>query len=682
VTDLPSLLFSAGAKGAPYLTFGLSSDVASWGAAACALLVLAVSAHRPTRARIAVLDPAPVLAVLSAAALALSAAYVRHYLHGGPRIVDATSYFLEARALSHGDVWFQVPEPRASFHGRFLLESERGLAVLFPPGYPLVLSLGFWLGSPMVVGPVLAALLVPASYAVARGFGAERVTAYAAAALGVVCAALRYHTADTMAHGLSALLVATAVALFLRPGRRAALGSGLALGLLLATRPVTGLFVAAAVAWASRGPGSERLPRALGALPGLGLLLWHQHTLTGDLASSGQSAYYAVADGPPGCFRYGFGAGIGCLFEHGDFVRARLPDGYGAFAALGNTLRRLALHGADIANFAPLALLVPLGAWFGRRERGVRLGVLVILGVVAGYAPFYFEGSYPGGGARFFADVLPLEHALIALSAARLSGLAALVPASLLGFALHTSHHHELLAAREGGRPMFEPRVLEAQGISKGLVFVKTDHGFSLGHDPGVSDAGSGVVVARGREDALDFLLWQRLGRPPAFRYHYDPLTALGRPTLVAYRPAAIDRIEGESLYPPAALTDGWAHPEVRALPCVSRQRVLRLRSASERPLQVALRLPPLQAIAAGASGLYLGWVTDGAAAPELRARLDGATRAVRSIRSAGGPCWIIELSAPDPHALTRPLLLELVADRDGALDYIALTSERKSVDN
>nr|MDQ2646863.1 hypothetical protein [Myxococcota bacterium] len=173
--ELPSLLFSAGAKGAPYLTFGLSHDGASWAAAALALLGLGISLHRPSRAWLAALPPAPVLAALSLSAAALSATYVAHYLHGGPRIVDATSYFLEGRALSHGQVWFPVPEPRASFHGRFLLESERGLAVLFPPGYPLVLSLGFLLGGPMAVGPALAALLVPVSYAVARGFGAERV---------------------------------------------------------------------------------------------------------------------------------------------------------------------------------------------------------------------------------------------------------------------------------------------------------------------------------------------------------------------------------------------------------------------------------------------------------------------------------------------------------------------------
>ncbi len=678
--ELPSLLFSAGAKGAPYLTFGLSHDGASWAAAALALLGLGISLHRPSRAWLAALPPAPVLAALSLSAAALSATYVAHYLHGGPRIVDATSYFLEGRALSHGQVWFPVPEPRASFHGRFLLESERGLAVLFPPGYPLVLSLGFLLGGPMAVGPALAALLVPVSYAVARGFGAERVTAYAAAALGVVCAALRYHTADTMSHGLCALLVASSVALFLRPGCAAALGCGFALGLLIATRPVTGLCTTAAVAWASRAGGGERLARAVAVLPGLLFLVWHQHTLTGDWLSSGQSAYYAVADGPPGCFRYGFGAGIGCWFEHGEFVRARLPDGYGAAAALGNTLRRLALHSADIANFTPLSLLVPLGVWLGRREPGVRLAAFVIAAVIAGYVPFYFEGSYPGGGARFFADLLPLEHALLALAGARLAWLSKLVPASLFGFAFHTSHQHELLAEREGGRPMFEPRVLAERGLSAGLVFVNTDHGFSLGHEPGVSDARSGLVVARERGDALDHLLWLRLGRPPAFRYRYDPLAAHALPGLAPYQPAALTRIEAEGLYPPAMVSGGFAHPASRAEPCVSRQRVLWLRPTSGQPLRVALRLPPLSGLTDRPSTLAVAWI--GEQPPRVRWRSPRLETSWFRGLSAGGPCGMIELSALPFEALESASELEVEATGDLGLDYLALVPERKSVDN
>ncbi|WP_199693385.1 hypothetical protein, partial [Sorangium cellulosum] len=154
----------------------------------------------------------------------------------------------------------------------------------------------------------------------------------------------------------------------------------------------------------------------LGALPGLALLAAHQRAATGGFASS-QAAYYAVSDGPPGCFRYGFGAGVGCLGEHGDFVRHNLAEGFGFLAAAGTTLRRLKLHLVDALNAEPLALLVIAGAAIAlRRPRSRPLAVALLLQIAA-YAPFYFDGNYPGGGARLFADVLPIEHVLAAMAA-------------------------------------------------------------------------------------------------------------------------------------------------------------------------------------------------------------------------------------------------------------------------
>src|SRR5262249_37320578 len=131
---------------------------------------------------------------------------------------------------------------------------------------------------------------------------------------------------------------------------------------------------------------------------------------------SAQRLYYAMSDGPPGCFRYGFGAGVGCVGEHGDFVRAKLAEGYGAIAAAGTTLRRLRMHAVDLANVEPLALLVPAGAIVAWKAARGRAFAIAILAQIAAYAPFYFDGNYPGGGGRFFCDVLPLEHALAAVA--------------------------------------------------------------------------------------------------------------------------------------------------------------------------------------------------------------------------------------------------------------------------
>src|SRR5262245_27815192 len=107
--------------------------------------------------------PRTFVAAAATLAAALSALYVVFYLRGGPRIIDATAYFLEGRALSDGQLTFPLGEPAASTMGRFLVRPEGDptrAAVIFPPGYPALLAVGFTVGAPMAIGPLLAAAVV------------------------------------------------------------------------------------------------------------------------------------------------------------------------------------------------------------------------------------------------------------------------------------------------------------------------------------------------------------------------------------------------------------------------------------------------------------------------------------------------------------------------------------------
>ncbi|HEY4122145.1 MAG TPA: hypothetical protein VGM56_29965, partial [Byssovorax sp.] len=233
------------------------ADAACLFALAAAALVVAFARQLfAARARVFV-------ACAAACATALSAAYVAVYLRGGPRIVDATSYLLEARALAEGHLTFALGEPAASTIGRFLVRptgDAAHAAVIFPPGYPALLALGVLVGAPLAVGPALAAALVVATYALARRVegGADDACARVAAMLSVACAALRYHTADTMSHGLAAACFTGALgaafastdALAAADRRGAslyALAAGACAGWLVATRPVSGLALAAAL---------------------------------------------------------------------------------------------------------------------------------------------------------------------------------------------------------------------------------------------------------------------------------------------------------------------------------------------------------------------------------------------------------------------------------------------------
>lgn len=584
-------------------------------------LTLGLARHRQL-ARFALARPRSVVAVLSLAAAFLSWGYLAHYLRGGPRIIDATSYWLQGRALAEGAFAFRIPEPVGSFRGRFLLPAPgpASLAVLFPPGYPALLALGFLLGAPLALGPLLAAALVAVTFGLARKLFGRDDVALVAALLSVCCAALRYHTADTMSHGLSALLFAGALWAALSGGR-SVLVAGLAVGWLAATRPVSGLvallFVALVVG-NQRRAGLVWL--ALGAIPGVALMLLHQHAATGSWLGNAQLRYYALADGPPGCFRYGFGAGIGCEYEHGDFVRSEIGASYGLSAAIGTTGRRLWLHATDIANAWPLALVLPWVLWVGRREAPVRLLGALVIALIVAYAPYYFDGNYPGGGARLFAEALPFEHVLIASGLVR-AKLARFAPsAALAAFAVFAGRQHTELAEREGGVPMYRPEMIERAGIGSGLLFVSTDHGFNLGHRPGQLDAKTGLVVARLRNDAHDWLLFERLGRPPAFRYHRDLLSPEGRPgSIEPFEPTRTDRFDGGALWPPTEVLAGWAHPDYPPDACAAGAFALRFRAA---PTEVVVELATP---AAGRYRIVPHWVSSSGQAA-LSAKANGIT--------------------------------------------------------
>jgi hypothetical protein len=596
-------------------------------------------------------------------ALLLSAGYIVYFLRGGPRIIDATSYWLEARALAEGKLAFDVPEPTAAFHGRFTLFGPHGLSVIFPPGYPLALALGFLVGAPLAVGPVLAALLVTATYLAAKELELGEATARLAALFSALCAALRYHTADTMSHGLSALLLTASFTAALRPTRGRAVLAGLLAGWLIATRPMTGVVATGLVfALISARTGLQARYRTLAGaacslLPGLALLAAHQRAATGLFFHSTQLAYYAAADGPPGCFRWGFGSGIGCRFEHGDFVKKHLGGGFGLLAALYVTGERLLWHAFDIVNVAVLAPLAPWFVWRERRLTGVRWAGAAVALVILAYVPFYFPGSYPGGGARILADALPLEQVLVAGACLNL-GLDVLAPGVVvLGFALSTIHSHLALRDREGGRPMFEPKLLETSRVEHGLVWVATDHGFALGHDPGARDPQTSVIVARRHGDAHDVALWYELGRPPSFEYRYS--TETGAASLIAFDPSSHGwRWEAEAEWPPRFVRVGWAHPDFQ--PCLSGGSGLNIQPTPTASIELELGAP-----AAAVYAVNVGWL----ARVGATATLDIGEHTFR-LAHRTGDCEETHL---DPVPLQRFNRMSLRTDQPLVLDYVEL---------
>ena len=381
-----------------------------------------------------------------------------------------------------------------------------GSRAIFPPGYALLLAPAFLVGAPMLVGPLLAAALVVATWLLAREIAlasgdreeqSEKI-ARVAVGLSILSAALRYHTADALPYGATAVAVAMALATSMcarRTGEARLFGvAGLAVGFLRRDAARLGdhdgrrrggarLRGARAAVARSRGACSRRC-RACCSSP--------RRTMR---RSGGSSPRPWPPTARPS--------------------RPTRPSSVRSAATA--TLRRLRAHLLDVDNFEPLTLLALVA--IVRGGRGARLGAIVVAGQILLAAPFDAASVSPGAGAKLLVSVIPVEHALIALALARLFPVAlprAAVGAfalALAGFAVHASNDHEKLAASDLGRPRFEPDVAREANVTHGLLFFDDDAGFKLAFDPGVP-ASHGIQAVRMRNDDHDRLLYDSLGHP------------------------------------------------------------------------------------------------------------------------------------------------------------------------
>jgi hypothetical protein len=533
------------------------------------------------------------LTIASFVAAFVSLGYVALYLRGGPRAPEAAAYWLQGRALSHGALAWTPPEPAASFRAHFLwFYVPDRLAGIFPPGFPLLLAPAFLVGAPMLVGPLLAAALVLASWFLAREIAADAGAApndveavgRIAAGFSIVSAALRYHTADVLPYGAAAAAVAASLAFALRAARtrdfRLFGVAGALVGLLVATLPQAALASSAILVWlALRVPGPARALAwaVLSALPGTWLLLAANHAATGRTFASPAGLYFASVDS------------------------GAATNATSVFLLL---LQRLRGHLSDVDNFEPLALLALVPVLVKPRTRAASMVAMVAAVYVVTCAPLEAlraERGLPGAGrligAPTLVGVVAVEHALMAVGLWRLfprslgPAVAGTVALALAGFAVHASYDHMKLAISGYGRPRFEPDIAREANLAHGLLFFEDDEGYEIASDPGVV-ASHGVLAARLRGDDHDRLLYDSLGHPLAHRYSLSPMGASVVPWTPSAAASDMWKFEAEADWPPASLSGGHAQVLDSPNPCASDGRVLLLTPAAGREATVTLELP------------------------------------------------------------------------------------------
>lgn len=104
-------------------------------------------------------------------------------LRGFPFSADEYSYLLSAQLFAEGRLWVPSPEPREFFRF-FHVINDGHYYGKYPPGWPLILSLGVLVNAPWLVNPVLGTLTLLLIHRTARENFSQEVanaTLYAAA---------------------------------------------------------------------------------------------------------------------------------------------------------------------------------------------------------------------------------------------------------------------------------------------------------------------------------------------------------------------------------------------------------------------------------------------------------------------------------------------------------------------
>jgi len=176
-----------------------------------------------------------------------------------PHLEDEYAYQYEAKLFAGGHAYVTGNEPDAYFWQPFVIQYRQPGAATYnrfakyTPGWPLVLSIGEALSQPWAVNAVLAMLSVGLIYRLGREIFDEAVGVVAALLLAISPMALLLN-ATLMSHVFAmfaALAFVYAYWRTIKHGRgryRWAILSGLMLGMIASTRPVTAVAIAAPVA--------------------------------------------------------------------------------------------------------------------------------------------------------------------------------------------------------------------------------------------------------------------------------------------------------------------------------------------------------------------------------------------------------------------------------------------------
>jgi len=350
---------------------------------------------------------AGIAAVVALAGAALIGVFV---LERAPHIPDEIAYLFDARSLAAGHRVATPPPVPAAFPAPEWIELETDRAYgVFPPGWPLVLALGFLAGAPWLVNPLIACgLVLLVSRLAVRNSDAGASTSRAAAWLLATSPFVLFMGGSFMAHPAAMMWTALALVSYLGyvEGRplTGAVALPVASALLLLTRPIdaAALLLAIAADALMRGAGARRRRGLM--LMGAGLAaagvitLLDNARLTGSALEPPVSRYFDTHY-HPGANRLGFGADVGLTWDFS-------PPGHTPLEALWNLSLNLEHLNRHLFGWPSgshvLALFFLLGV---RKTRGEKLLLLHAAATLLLYSFYWYHGV--AFGPRFLSTLAP-----------------------------------------------------------------------------------------------------------------------------------------------------------------------------------------------------------------------------------------------------------------------------------
>ena len=482
--------------------------------------------------------------VLVATALALLAVLMCLLAFSGkPRTVDGFADLFQARIFLSGRLWATPPPELANFATLLVALTPRWFSQ-YPPGQPLVLAAGLMVGAWWLLNALFAALLVAATWRVAR-WCTDDGTARLAVMLLCVSPFVLAMAGSEMSHLPSAALgmLAAAAATTAFPGRwiRGSVAAGILLGVMVAFRPMDAAAAAAPVALILLQGAPRRRAVAAVGVAGLAAMistvptLWYNGQTTGHWLLFG----YQYLWGP----------------EHSLGFHA-VPFGIPLTPLRAVGLIGLDLHQLNRDLFAapfPIVVLIALGVTVGRRQLTQRDAV-ALAGVLAllGFLFFYWHRDWVYG-PRFLFSAVPwvvilLARALVTMrrsgrelwpgvsgglaatftaAVILLGGLVVLLPPTLKAYSRATpifDLHPDRDARRAG---ISHAVVVIPDGWGERLYARMLGFGVTARQSMGFYDA----IDACSLEQALDAVALEPTDqRRPTLVRMLDSLAALGRP--------------------------------------------------------------------------------------------------------------------------------------------------------